>query len=421
MPAGPPLPKDPSPSGREAAALATRTPSRLLETLRLHSFPTAGRGGNAVDVKLKVLLVGDFPPPHGGVAVHVEELQRAVRADGGEAIVLDIGRGQLPAEGVLAARTPARFLAHLAAYAMRGYLIHVHTSGANPKSWVLASLCAAAGRAVGRPALLTLHSGLGPEYLSASPLRRAVAGASARSFEAVIAVSHPIARMLRLCGVPARRLFVLPAFSPANLQPGAAPPGFEEIRSAGGPILCAMLAPGKLYGERVLLRAFARVREHLPDARLVLYGAGTSSPELRAAAQELCGPSADAVHGLGELARPAALAVIAGCDVFVRPTLADGDSVSVREALALGRRVVATAVGNRPQAVRLVAPGDDLQLAAGICKSLAEAPSPAGEPAAGDDAIARIFALYRGSHLSLLDPDDGSRPREDRCAASAVS
>jgi len=44
--------------------------------------------------------------------------------------------------------------------------------------------------------------------------------------------------------------------------------------------------------------------------------------------------------------------------VFVRPTLADGDAVSVREALALGRVVVASAVGERPAAARLFPAGD---------------------------------------------------------------
>jgi glycogen synthase len=394
----------------------------LLESFMLHKFPATVGEGTAVETAIKVLLVGDFPPPHGGVAVHVEELHQAIRAVGGDAVVLDIGKGQLPADGVIAAGSPARFLAHLGSHVARGYLIHVHTSGANAKSWLLASLCAAAGRVAGRPALLTLHSGLGPDYLSASPLRRAVAGAAARAFGAVIAVSHPIARMLRICGVPARHLFVLPAFSRARLAPGVPPPEFDQLRHLGGPLLCAMLAPGRVYGERILLRAFARVRERVPEARLVLYGPGTGSAELRALAQELCGPSAEAVHGLGELPRPAALAVLAGCDLFVRPTLADGDSVSVREALALGRRVVATAVGNRPQEVRLVAPGDALQLASGICEALAEAPAAAEAPqAAVDDSIARIFALYRGSHLSLLDPATSSTPPEDRWPASAVS
>jgi glycosyltransferase involved in cell wall biosynthesis len=174
-----------------------------------------------------------------------------------------------------------------------------------------------------------------------------------------------------------------------------------------------MLAPGKVYGAEILLRAFARVRESLPRARLVLYGAGTASRELAALAEQLCGPCASAVHGLGELARPSALALIAASDAFVRPTLADGDSVSVREALGLGRRVVATSVGTRPAGVHLVPPGDDLQLARGIIEALAQ--DPPRDPDSGVDAFARLLSLYRTAHAP-----EGA-PMEDRCAASAAS
>src|SRR5207248_339939 len=89
----------------------------------------------------------------------------------------------------------------------------------------------------------------------------------------------------------------------------------------------------------VLLPAFAEVRARKPRAALAMYGPGT---------EELSGGG---VRGFGELHRPQALALLATCDVFVRPTIADGDSVSVREALALGRAVVATALGHRRLAI----------------------------------------------------------------------
>jgi glycosyltransferase involved in cell wall biosynthesis len=44
--------------------------------------------------------------------------------------------------------------------------------------------------------------------------------------------------------------------------------------------------------------------------------------------------------------------------VFVRATLEDGDSISVREALALGVPVVASRVGTRPPGTILFHPGD---------------------------------------------------------------
>jgi glycosyltransferase involved in cell wall biosynthesis len=396
--------------------------ARLLQSGALHSF--GPNPGGRLEAGSKVLLVGDYPPPHGGVAVHLDELQRAIRAAGGEAVVLDIGKGQLPADGVIPAGSPAQFLLRLALHVARGFLVHVHTGGANHKSWMLASLCAGAGQASGRPAVLSLHSGLGPAWLAESQFRRAVAARVAGAFGAVVAVSHPIARTLRICGVPAARISVMPAFSRALLAPGPPPPRLEEIRREGQPVLCAMLGPGKVYGAEVLLRAFARLRAAAPRAQLVLYGAGTADAGLRELAGELCGASAEAVHGLGELARPAALGLISHSDLFVRPTLADGDSVSVREALALGRRVVATAVGTRPAGVLLVPPGDDLQLARALREALA-APVAASGPAeglregapAGVESFARLFDIYRGADV----PASAPQSPEDQCAASAAS
>jgi len=87
------------------------------------------------------------PRVDGGVAVHVDVVRAAVRDHGGQCTVLDIGKGQLPAEGVLPAGNYAGFARTLLAHAWRGYLMHVHTSGANPKSWALAAACAAAAMA----------------------------------------------------------------------------------------------------------------------------------------------------------------------------------------------------------------------------------------------------------------------------------
>ena len=131
---------------------------------------------------MKVLLVGDYPPPYGGVSVHVEVVHQAVRAQGGICQVLDVGKGHLPADGVVPATGYLACAAHLARYALRGYRIHVHTSGANPKSWMLASVCAAAGRLSPQPPIVTFHSGLGPEWLAADPMRAKIACAVTNAF-----------------------------------------------------------------------------------------------------------------------------------------------------------------------------------------------------------------------------------------------
>jgi len=372
----------------------------------------------------KVLIVGDFPPPYGGVAVHVEVLRLAVRSRGGECTVLDIGKGQLPADGVVPAAGYASFTARLGAFALRGYRIHVHTSGANPKSWALAAICAAAGKLARVPPLITFHSGLAPGWLAADPVRARIAGAVCNAFGTVIVVSEILREALLTCGVAPRRLEVVPAFSHSFVQPGAPPPGFRELREQAAPLYCAMLAPGPVYGAEVLLRAFAEVHQHNPRARLALYGPSTLEMDLSYA-----GAGAGAVRAYGELHRSAALALIAASDVFVRPTLADGDSVSVREAVALGRVVVATSVGARPPQVRLAPPGDAAALARALLEAAGTTPvlqlaRAADEP--DDDCVDRLLELY--GFDSGAEPVEKARrstspsPVEGpACAASAAS
>jgi glycogen synthase len=372
---------------------------------------------------LHILLVGDFPPPYGGVAVHVEVLQRAVRARGGTCDVLDIGKGQLPADGVVPAGGYASFTAALVRYALRGFRIHVHTSGANPKSWMLAATCAAAGRLARVPPIVTFHSGLGPAWLAADPTRARIACAVGNSFGIVVAVSAGIRASLISCGVSRERIEVVPAFSSSFLAPGEAPSTFESLRAEASPLYCAMLAEGAVYGAEPLLRAFAHVHAANTRARLALYGPGTA--QLGETVRRLCGPASAAVKLFGELHRPQALALIAGCDVFVRPTLADGDSVSVREAVALGRAVVATSVGARPREALLVAPGNSDELAHALA-SAGERPSLRIAGVAGDDSIARLIDLYEarfaGAEQAPLAAKPAPSPVEaSACAASAAS
>lgn len=337
---------------------------------------------------MRVALVGDYPPPHGGVAVHVAALAAALRGAGVDVRVLDIGHGDHRGPGIAPARGAGRFAAALAGAAAERRLVHLHTSGANAKSWAVAAVAGRARLPGAPPALLTLHSGLCPRYLAGAPARRGAARVACAAFGRVVAVSPPIAEALHGCGVPARRVSVLPAFVAADLVPGAAPPAFAALRAAGGPVIAAALAPGATYGEDLLLQAFAALRRRVPGAALAVFGPGTGRGASAAAGR------AAGVLALGELDHAAALAVVAACDVFVRPTRADGDALTVREALALGRRVVASAVGHRPGGCSLFPAGNGAALAARLAEAVAP-PAPPGRPLPGRDPFLDLLELYR--------------------------
>src|SRR5262249_16737037 len=97
------------------------------------------------------------------------------------------------------------------------------------------------------------------------------------------------------------------------------------------------------------------------------------------------------------------MGLIDGCDLLVRSTLADGDAISVREALALGRRVVASDVAPRPPGVCLHRAGDPTDLARALADALtAPPPSPFRV-----DGAKGLLDLYQ--HLSGEPPCAESR------------
>jgi glycosyltransferase involved in cell wall biosynthesis len=203
----------------------------------------------------------------------------------------------------------------------------------------------------------------------------------------VVGVNGEIAEALMRLGVPADRIAVLPAFSPAQAAAGAPPAALAAFRAAHAPLYAAALARGAVYGEDLLDQALPLVREREARAGLVVFGPGSAEGPLA-----LRG-AAGGVLALGEIANEEALAVMAACDAFVRPTRADGDAMSVREALSVGRPVVASAVGHRPPGC-LLFPAGDARALAGELLAAARLPREAAPLVPGKDPLDALFALY---------------------------
>ncbi|MFQ5678692.1 MAG: glycosyltransferase family 4 protein [Gemmatimonadota bacterium] len=127
-----------------------------------------------------------------------------------------------------------------------------------------------------------------------------------------------------------------------------------------------------------LLRAFARVRAELPDARLRIVGDGPELPRLRTLATHL---------GLGESARflgalrtaAEVRAEYANADLFCLPSRQEGFGIVFLEAMAAGLPVVASHAAAVPEVVpdgragRLVDPGNPEALAAALLELLRDA------------------------------------------------
>jgi glycosyltransferase involved in cell wall biosynthesis len=155
----------------------------------------------------------------------------------------------------------------------------------------------------------------------------------------------------------------------------------------------ARLEPEK--GHRYLIEAMPAILRSAPDAWLLIVGEGSLSGELASFARSLPAPARDRIVFTGR--REDVAAVTAELDVAILPSLREAQGISILEAMARGRPVVASAVGGIPEVLTdgldglLVPPADPAALAA-ACIRLAS--SPALRVALGSAGRATVAARF---------------------------
>ena len=215
----------------------------------------------------------------------------------------------------------------------------------------------------------------------------------------VVAVSRALADEVVQLGVPRDKVAIVMNGVDAELfHPRDRAAARAELGLPAGPIA---LYVGNLKEEKGVLdlaAAWARVARELPEATLVVVGGGPAAEALKTAVA----PLGESVRLLGPQPLPKVPVFMAACDLLVLPSHAEGTPNVVLEALASGRRVVATNVGGipdlitRPELGELVPPRAPDALASAIVRSLPTpyAPATVAELGARGGWDASAAALY---------------------------
>lgn len=208
---------------------------------------------------------------------------------------------------------------------------------------------------------------------------RALNTATYRMNDAVIAVSEAIAEQVRprMRGGDAHLATIANAID-VDMFEGQAADRDLVCREFGFPAEAQIVVHvgnlRRVKGHRYLLAAARRVVDREPRARFLLVGLGPLAAQLAADARRLGLDGHVVFTGF----RPDATALIGAADLFVLSSLHEGLPISLLEAMALGRPVVATRVGGIPEVVvpgetgMLVDPADVEGLAAEVLSLLGD-------------------------------------------------
>jgi len=352
----------------------------------------------------RIVLAGFYPPPFAGEPVHVKQLAQLLRRHGMAVEVLNLNRHARPSPEYHSASRRGALWWKLFTAADRDSILHLHTNGHSRKSWLMILIASLASRLRGIPTILTLHSGLLPAYVVGfGQSRRRLARWILGSFARVVCVNGEIRRSVEHLGITGGHVLIVPAFLgiPQPVELAAADRALiRDFR----PLLVAV-AGGEQDPERglaVVLRAVQQLVAVLPGLGAVVMG-WQVGPRTRPLIEEL-GLARRAVC-LGEVSHDRCLGFLRSGDVVVRSTFADGDAITVREALAFGVPVVASDTEFRPAGVTLFRKGDVSDLVGKLTQVLtAPGRGPTTLPPSESQPASDLWQLYS----ELANPGDSA-------------
>ena len=343
---------------------------------------------------LRVVLVGYYPPPFAGESVHVRQLATLLRADGARVQVISLNRDAAPSDECTSDRSRLRIGYRLWEQLDSSTLFHMHANGHNRGSWCYICGFGQIARLRRARSILTIHSGLFPRFVAGLDfLNQRLARKALSPYQRIVCVNDDIARAMRHLGVPPGRLQVLPAF--LGVPPVTALSSDDAERLEPFDPLIVAVGGGDAdpeLGMPPILDAVEGLLASIPRLGVVFVGwkVGTRLTDL--VARRRLGNHAVVLGGVDH-AR--CLALLGAADLVVRSTFADGDAISVREAIALGVPVVASDTTARPSGVTLFAAGDVCDLRAKMAARLTGSRETLGrEPTIGNSAR-ELLQLYR--------------------------
>ncbi len=342
---------------------------------------------------MRVLQIGPFPPPHGGVQSNLVAIRQFLRSRAIFCGVINLTRFRRPdADDVYYPHSALQLVVLL--FRLRYDIIHIHFGGnITPQLLALWFVCSLVP---GKKTVLTFHSGGYPSSKEGRTARPGtLRGFVFRRLDRIISVNEEMVAMFQRFGVPSDRIRLIAPHASVPPPPALVRPDIADFFELHSPVLATVGGLELEYDIPLQVDVLGDLLPRFSRLGLVIIGAGSLEREIR----DLIGSKPYSSHLLlcGDVNHAETLRVIQDCNVLLRTTFYDGDSIAVREALHFGTPVVATENGMRPAGVHLI-PVSDRDACRRTVEQILDgsrSASPQAPDHMNDDNLLAVLQLYR--------------------------
>lgn len=308
---------------------------------------------------LRVILIGAYPPPYGGVSVHIQRLQDLLLNSGFQCTVIDFSSSIKNAENVTNAR---KIRSWQSIQTNSCGIVHIHSSGINLKKIVGFFLVSILCKIRRNKMIMTFHSFRdGHEHFNL--LKKIMVKQFLLKFVShCIVVSPLIKNKLLPLNVDFNRISVIPAFLPPTIKQhdiDEIPQEMWDFIDDHKPVISANAFRisfhnnQDLYGIDMCIDLCVKLQDTYPRLGFIFFLSEIGDPDYFDRIRQKIIEKGIADNFLFLTRSCQFYPVLMKSDLFVRPTNTDGDAISVREASYFKIPTVASDVVSRPESVIL--------------------------------------------------------------------
>ena len=303
--------------------------------------------------KVKIALIGPYPPPFGGISIHIQRLKEQLAKRGYNCVVYAIGAGsEFPQEDI---KRIKNIKSWLPSYFMgaREDIIHLHCP-----SLPIRAIISLMGM-LGRKTVITIHgASLEDSFSRGNWFKKQIIKFIMKQFSFIIVLNSKMEEFASSLGVKRKRLQCVPSFIPPIIKESEIDDVPKEVwffLDSHKPTVLANASRiafyngEDLYGIDMCVDLCAALKQSYPKIGFVFCLPEISDYGYFEKIKQRIREKGIKENFLFQTKPCQMYPILKRSDLFVRPTNTDGYSISVAEAIYFKVPALASDVCPRPQ------------------------------------------------------------------------